>query len=39
VWHRIRAEQSFAFDGGVTDYVAYLAPDAAVCDTVLDRLR
>ena len=30
-------EQVFAFDGGVTDYVAYLAPDAAVCDTV--RLR
>jgi DNA gyrase subunit B len=30
-------EQTFAFDGGVTDYVGYLAPDAAVCDTV--RLR
>jgi DNA gyrase subunit B len=30
-------EQTFAFDGGVTDYVAYLAPDAPVCDTV--RLR
>jgi DNA gyrase subunit B len=30
-------EQIFAFDGGVTDYVGYLAPDAAVCDTV--RLR
>jgi DNA gyrase subunit B len=30
-------EQSFAFDGGVTDYVGYLAPDTAVCDTV--RLR
>ncbi|MDX6213294.1 MAG: gyrase subunit [Frankiales bacterium] len=30
-------EQTFAFDGGVTDYVGYLAPDAAICDTV--RLR
>ena len=30
-------EQTFAFDGGVTDYVGYLAPDTAVCDTV--RLR
>jgi DNA gyrase subunit B len=30
-------EQTFAFDGGVTDYVGYLAPDAAVSDTV--RLR
>jgi DNA gyrase subunit B len=30
-------EQTFAFDGGVIDYVAYLAPDPPVCDTV--RLR